>query len=163
MILYHSLRSFSRSGLSFRMALPRCDIEFFSSGDNWATVFFKSGTKKIGSYPKPFIPISLSVINPSSVPCVSSRIFSGLARQRLQINLAVRFSFGTPLRSSRTFAIFRWSINVLSLLLSFSPENLTFLLINYCGCLLIIPIFMKRLLYLGLSQCPILLFSLFYF
>ena len=42
-------RSSSSSGLSFRTALPRCEMAFFSSPVNWATVFFISGTKKIGS------------------------------------------------------------------------------------------------------------------
>lgn len=42
-------RSSSSRGLSFRMAFPRCEMAFFSSAVNWATVFFRFGTKKIGS------------------------------------------------------------------------------------------------------------------
>ena len=44
-----ALRSSSSSGLSFRMAFPRCEMAFFSSAVNWATVLLRCGTKKIGS------------------------------------------------------------------------------------------------------------------
>jgi hypothetical protein len=44
-----ALRSSSSRGINFRMAFPRCEMAFFSSLLNWATVFFRWGTKKIGS------------------------------------------------------------------------------------------------------------------
>jgi hypothetical protein len=36
-----ALRSSSSKGLSFRMAFPRCEMAFFSSLVNWATVLFR--------------------------------------------------------------------------------------------------------------------------